>query len=51
MRKYKERAMTLKKKNFNDILEHKAMKRQIKFFVRFNMLPLNFAAIKVASKI
>jgi hypothetical protein len=40
-----------KKKNFNDIFEHKAMKRQIKFFVGFNMLPSNFAEIKVASGI
>jgi hypothetical protein len=27
------------------------MKRQIKFFVGFNMLPSNFAEIKVASEI
>jgi hypothetical protein len=33
----------VEKKNFNNILEHKAMKGQINFFVRFNMLPSNFA--------
>lgn len=43
----------IEKKNFNNILawEDKAMKRQIKFFVGFNMLRSNFAEIKVASEI
>ncbi len=41
----------VEKKPFNDILKNKAMKRQIKLFVRFNMLPSNFAEIKVASEI
>lgn len=41
----------VEKKIFNDILDHKAMKRQIKFFVGFNVLPSNFAEIKAASEI